>query len=161
MPSNQTGKKIRINSSQLKANKIIKPCVYRYVDLRDNIIKYVGIVTKSPLERRILDHAHNDEWCKNGIWRVEYFECETQSEAEAFESHLIELYGTWRYDNKSKSHWGINRYLPNVAHWWQVFSESHFSDIETMKFVAFIREKIRCGDIDLACKLMEFIEVVE
>lgn len=28
-----------------------KPCVYRYIDTTDNVVKYVGIVHKSKLER--------------------------------------------------------------------------------------------------------------
>ena len=77
-----------------------KPCVYRYIDKKDGIVKYVGIVYKQSLQKRIQDHLYNDEWCKNGNWKIEYFECETKSEVEAFEAHLIALYKTEKYFNK-------------------------------------------------------------
>ncbi len=55
-------------------------------------------------------HMNNDNWANDACWRVEYFECENCSEAEAFESHLIALYETWRYYNKAKCDWGENRW---------------------------------------------------
>lgn len=151
-------RRIRMNVRGIPKNKCAKPCVYRYIDLEDNKIKYVGIVKKSCLEKRISDHSYNDDWCKNGIWRVEYFECETQSEVEAFEAHLIELYGTWKYYNKVKAHWGINRFLPDVEKWWKVFSESPFDDIETMNFSLLIRKALREGERNIAKELLKFVD---
>ena len=58
---------------------------------------------KQSLQKRIQDHLYSDEWCKNGNWEIEYFECETKSEVEAFEAHLIALYKTEKYFNKVKS----------------------------------------------------------
>ena len=76
--------------------------VYRYIDADDNKIKYVGIVYGKSLGEWITAHASQDDWRYKGNWRIEYFECETRSEAEAFESHLIALYKTYEYYNKAK-----------------------------------------------------------
>lgn len=55
--------------------------VYRYIDLSDDIVKYVGIVHKAELWRRLAQHAYVDEWCKNGLkrfdearWFFQFFE---------------------------------------------------------------------------------------
>lgn len=148
----------RMNTRINKAKVDGKPCVYRYTDLHDNTVKYVGIVRKSALEKRIMQHSYRDNWCKSGVWKVEYFECETQSEAEAFEAHLIELYGTWKYFNKVKAHWGINRFLPDVEMWWKPFCESPFADIETLNFSMLIRREIRDGNIKGAKELLEMVD---
>lgn len=39
--------------------------VYRYTDLTDNVIKYVGIVWKDnrTLDDRIYEHSYFDGWC--------------------------------------------------------------------------------------------------
>lgn len=120
-----------------------KPCVYRYIDTTDNVVKYVGIVHKSKLEKRLLAHANNDKWALNGCWKVEYFECENRSEAEAFESHLIALYGTHKYYNKAKADWGINKYLPDVESWWKTAQLPKFNDIGMLHFSIIVRKLIR------------------
>jgi len=148
----------RMNARTKKENAPSNPCVYRYIDMRDNTIKYVGIVRKAALEKRIMQHSYVDEWCKNGVWKVEYFECETQSEVEAFEAHLIELYGTWKYFNKVKAHWGINRFLPDVEMWWKPFCESAFADIETLNFSLLIRKAIRDGNVKIARELLKMVD---
>ena len=98
-------------------------CVYRYIDKEDNIIKYVGIVwgTKATIQDRIRQHKAYDEWCKNGDWHIEYIEknINTRTDAEYWEAHLISLYGTDNYFNKSKSGWGISSFLPDIEHEWK------------------------------------------
>lgn len=162
MPAGRPRKEIkkaeRINVRLGKANFSNKPCVYRYTDLSDGIIKYVGIVKKASLESRIMQHSYNDKWCINRLWRVEYFECETQSEVEAFEAHLIALYGTSKYYNKSKANWGINRFLPDVETWWKIFDETPFSDLETLNFSLLIRKALREGERSIAKELLKFID---
>lgn len=90
--------------------------VYRYRDKEDGIIKYVGIVygKTRTLEARLREHLHNDDWC-NKNFSIEYInvDIDNRSEAEAFESHYISLYETYKYFNKAKQHWGINKYLPD------------------------------------------------
>lgn len=90
--------------------------VYRYIDKKDNIIKYVGIVwgETRTLERRLQEHT-KDNWFSSSEWRIEYIceDIDTRSEAESFESHYISLYKTDQYYNIAKSGWGINKYLPN------------------------------------------------
>jgi len=127
-----------------------KPCVYRYIDTDDRIVKYIGIVYKEDLDRRLNAHLCCDDWCKSGNWDIEYFECQNRSEAEAFESHLIAVYETWKYYNKAKANWGVNRFLPNVENWWKPARISAFTDSETAKAAAFFRQLIRDGKIDEA-----------
>lgn len=99
--------------------------VYRYTDLNDGIIKYIGIVWSGnrTLKERIKEHKLNDSWCKNGKWKIEYLdeEINTRNEAEALESHLIALYNTWQYFNKSKKTHGINKYIPEMDYKWKIF----------------------------------------
>jgi hypothetical protein len=68
-------------------------------------------------------HRQCDIWKDLGIWRIEYFECENKSEAEAFESHLIALYGTDKYFNTNKVGWGLNQYLPDIENKWKTLYE--------------------------------------
>ena len=90
--------------------------VYRYVDKNDGIIKYVGIVfgKTRTLKQRIKEHE-KDVWYQSGDWKIEYIteQIDSRSEAEAFESHYISLFGTDRFFNKAKVGWGINKYLPD------------------------------------------------
>lgn len=138
-----------------------RPCVYRYVDASTNVVKYVGIVYKSSLERRIVAHMNNDNWANDACWRVEYFECENRSEAEAFESHLIALYETWRYYNKAKCDWGQNRFLPDIEKSWKVAVLPKYDDLETMRLVSFIKDLIRKGKKDEALFWFDFLDFEE
>lgn len=88
------------------------PYVYKYVDDADGICKYVGMTggNKFALRQRI--YAHKKEaWTQGKQFSITCFQCHTQSEAEAFESHFIAVYGTSKYYNIAKSDWGINNYL--------------------------------------------------
>lgn len=90
--------------------------IYRYVDINDGVIKYVGIVfgNTRTLERRIKEHE-KDWWYPKGVWKIEYIteEIDSRSEAEAFESHYISLFHTEMYYNRAKAGWGVNKYLPD------------------------------------------------
>lgn len=90
--------------------------VYRYIDMNDNVIKYVGIVVKGTLPNRHKQHTR-DAWYKDGKFICECIEVDNKSEAEAIESHLISLYETDKYYNKAKTGWGINKYLPMEYEW--------------------------------------------
>lgn len=138
-----------------------RPCVYRYIDTEDGKIKYVGIVYKADLSKRIADHSYNDEWCIGKNWEVQYFECANRSEVEAFEAHLIALYETWRYYNKVKATWGINKYLPDVEDWWKTANVTPFADYETLQMSVLIRQLIRNGEIEKAKFLIDLFEFVE
>lgn len=152
-------RKLNTGATSPKTNKSF--CVYRYIDVYDGIIKYVGIVRTGKLCDRLQAHERDDEWCKDKPWYVEYFECNNQSEAEAFEAHLIALYKTYNYYNKCKAHWGINKYLPDVENWWKTIPYYNCTDKDTYIVVQYIRRLIREGDIETAKKLMEYIEIVE
>ena len=106
---------MRLNMGTTRKETEKTLCVYRYTDIEDEQIKYVGIVRKGKLSNRLQSHETDDEWCKNRGWFIEYFDCDTQSEAEAFEAHLIALYGTDKYYNVKKAGWGINKYLLRLA----------------------------------------------
>ena len=138
-----------------------KHIVYRYVDKTDNIIKYVGITYRDGLKKRICCHESQDNWKDDGLWKIEGFECENKSEAEAFESHLIALYGTDKYYNKMKSGWGLNQYLPDIEDRWEIIEESCFADIDSAKIAHMIRNLIRTGHKKEALELMDCIEFVE
>lgn len=90
--------------------------IYRYIDLNDDVIKYIGIVfgNTRTLAKRVKEHQ-KDWWYPNGVWRIEYITemIDSRSEAEAFESHYISLYNTDKYYNKAKAGWGVNKYLPD------------------------------------------------
>lgn len=98
--------------------------VYKYIDLEDNITKYIGIIWSDnrSLAQRIEEHRREDEWCKNKTWRIEYFYVNTRTDAECLEAHYIEFYKTYNYYNTSKSNWGICSFLP-VGIQWNLYKE--------------------------------------
>lgn len=94
--------------------------VYRYTDLSDGIIKYVGIVWSEArtLEQRINEHQ-KEKWCLGKKWKIEFIceDIETRTDAEYFESHYISLFKTDCWFNKSKRRWGTSKYLPKRNDW--------------------------------------------
>lgn len=136
------------------------PCVYRYIDTADNIVKYIGIVHSGTLKGRLYNHA-KEKWCEPRYWKVEYFECNTRAEAEAFEAHLIALYKTYNYYNKCKANWGLNKYLPDVETWWRPTHFYNCTDMETYQFVRLIKRLIKLKEKDLALELLNYIEIIE
>ena len=98
-----------------------KNIVYRFIDETDNRIKYIGITGEDRIYKRMSLHRLCDIWKDLGVWKIEYFECENKSEAEAFESHLITLYGTDKYFNTNKVGWGLNQYLPDIENKWKLY----------------------------------------
>ena len=117
------GRKPRVRTICRSITKIekTKNIVYRFIDETDNIIKYIGITRGDRIYDRMSLHKLCDIWKDLGIWKIEYFECENKSEAEAFESHLIALYGTDKYFNTMKVGWGLNQYLPDIENKWKTF----------------------------------------
>lgn len=90
------------------------PIVYRYTDLSDNTVKYIGIITgrkNKCLEERLREHRKKNEWSK-GHYKIDFFVVNSRTDAEAYESHLIEKYNTQDYYNKAKTGWGLSDYLP-------------------------------------------------
>lgn len=98
--------------------------LYRYIDLEDNIIKYVGIVKHGnkigKLKNRIYTHHSLDEWAKNGQWKIEYLKRDIQSrtDVECLEAHYIALYGTDKYYNQRKSGWGLCSFVDSTDDEW-------------------------------------------
>jgi hypothetical protein len=124
--------------------------VYRYIDVTDNIIKYVGITTLKRLAARESMHRSQDIWRCKGLWRIEYFTCNNKSEAEAFESHLIALYDTGKYYNKAKTGWGLNQYLPDIEDKWILYKHPIYTDIETARAAALFHKLLKQGHTDAA-----------
>lgn len=114
-------------------------CVYRYIDLKDGIIKYVGIVwgkTRN-LERRVYEHTR-DAWYKKSEWRIEFIsvDIESRTDAEYFESHYISLYHTDKYYNVSKKGWGVSKFLPDRENEWIEFQQTEMISQEDAMSVA-------------------------
>lgn len=67
----------------------------------------------------VREHYTYDEWTQNIEWRIEYFEIQngTRTDVEFLEAHLISLYRTDKWFNKSKAGWGISSYLPTEFNW--------------------------------------------
>lgn len=96
--------------------------IYKYIDMNDEIVKYIGIVWSTDniygLKKRVKEHLR-DSWNKLGDWRIEYINeniC-SRTDAEYFESHYISLYNTGKYFNKSKVGWGVSNFLPQRDDW--------------------------------------------
>lgn len=107
--------------------------IYRYTDLDDGIIKYVGIVWGKTrvLSSRIDEHKKHN-WYKGKHWKIEYIseKIDTRSEAESFESHYVSLYRP--YYNISKKGWGLNKFLPNRENEWiEYVEEDHRTTTKT------------------------------
>ena len=113
-------------------------CVYRYIDVNDEKIKYVGICNKGTLPGRHRGHMA-DDWFKNGLYVCEYIKLRNQTETEAMESHLISAYGTDKFFNKAKAGWGEASFIKTplecdwkLAPWYdaEYFKESAIKHIE-------------------------------
>lgn len=112
--------------------------IYRYIDLADEIVKYVGIVwgESRTLQQRLNEHEKYDKWCYTRRWKIQYIETgiNNRTEAEFFESHFISLYNTDKYFNNAKSNWGVSCLVPFVEQDWkeyiQVIKSKEEIDIE-------------------------------
>lgn len=106
------------------------PYVYKYTDLQDGTVKYVGIIrTDSNFPMRFIQHK-SDRWHKTSYWHIEYFEVETVTDAEAIEGHLIWLYGTGEYYNKAKTTWGKCTFIPEADFLWSTYIKEDASVME-------------------------------
>ena len=99
--------------------------IYRYTDLEDNVIKYVGIVWSKnrTLKQRIKEHELYDEWCCDKKWKIEYIteDIKTRTDAEYLESHYISLYETDKYYNVKKKGWGISSFIQDKEAEWKEY----------------------------------------
>lgn len=109
-------------------------CVYRYIDLADNIIKYVGIVHHGNLNSRLRAHAKTDQWCMVRKWRIEILSCDklNRTDAEYLEAHFISLYHTDKWFNKAKAGWGVSSIISYSEDDWQEY-KSDLIDTEINK----------------------------
>lgn len=94
--------------------------VYRYIDTTINKVVYVGIITskdrKRCLEDRLKEHRVKDRWA-TGSYSIDYFIVNSRTDAEAFESHFIAYYETYKVYNKAKKDWGVSDFLPVNVEW--------------------------------------------
>ena len=96
--------------------------VYRYRDINDNIIKYVGIVNDSgrTLGRRLLEHFRKDVW-SHGKFQVDYINVKSKTDAEFLEAHFISYYETFKYFNVAKKDWGISSIVTLQEYLWHPY----------------------------------------
>lgn len=98
--------------------------IYRYIDLTDETIKYVGNVygRNRSLKKRIEEHLKRDVWCWNAPYRVDFIENDwSRTDLEYLESHFISLYSTWKYYNKAKTKWGVSDFIPDIEEKWKYY----------------------------------------
>ena len=115
----------------------ISHCVYRYTDLTDGIVKYIGISnTKGGLKNRIKQHLVQDEWAKRSEYAIHYLECQNKGECESLEGHLIAFYGTQNFYNKAKAGWGINSFIPDIPEYvWKQYGTEGYSFSNTIQTI--------------------------
>lgn len=94
------------------------PWIYKYVDKKDNLVKYVGLVYNDSIKqlyRRIYEHKYdftsNDKWKQYAndefdIYVLEPSIVKTKGDAEIIEAHLIDYYKSYNYLNRAKGDWG-------------------------------------------------------
>lgn len=92
------------------------PYIYKYIDRKDGLVKYVGIIKKDTnFPKRFLQHK-NDPWASNGKWMdfdIQYAYFASGTDVEALEAHLIWKHGTFNYYNKGKADWGRCSFAPD------------------------------------------------
>lgn len=133
--------------------------VYRYTDLADGIIKYVGISCRGSLEdgclkRRFNEHCNTDWWMQGKTWMIEYIEVPTKNDAHALEGHFIAKYGTKQWYNFSKTSMGLLSFL-NVELEWKLLESGLYVEprdvsrpeedkiyVNVMKFPDLVAEKL-------------------
>ena len=101
--------------------------VYKYTDLSDGIVKYIGVVLrecKNGLSKRIYEHSQRDLWVFNKKWKIEYLETKTNNDAYALEGHFISRYKTYEWYNVKKADWGVLSFLDENKLSWKVYLEN-------------------------------------
>lgn len=98
--------------------------VYKYTDVDDGIVKYVGIVWSEnrTLLQRLKEHQLYDWWCNGKQWKVEYLYVNNKTDCEGLESHFIALYNTDKWYNKNKTNWGISNVYSMIEWEWKEFN---------------------------------------
>lgn len=89
------------------------PYVYRYTDLDDNTVKYIGIIKNDThFPGRFDDHKRDKLAGRN--WKIEYIYVSTITDAEALEYHFIAFYQTYNWFNVAKRNGGLCTFAPSV-----------------------------------------------
>lgn len=125
------------------------PYIYRYTDLADNKIKYVGLVyedSRTRLCRRLVEHTHDcnkksSPWSKykKASFKIEVLgpdQVKTKNDAEMLEAHFIATYETFNEINDAKKTWGRSSFIDNSIFHWEEIPEQEITsylDIKTGK----------------------------
>lgn len=131
------------------------PYVYRYTDLVDGIIKYVGISRdKDALEKRFRAHKR-DYWYCFGDWKVEYACFKSMSDVQFLEGVLIAKYGTGSWYNVAKTSWGESDLFKIPSIDWKIYDEKeHVTHCDT-------ENQDLKGRLDVALKKLEQFEILK
>lgn len=151
--------------------------VYRYIDLNDNRIKYVGIVWSGnrTLKQRIEEHYKNDNWCDKGHWRIEYVlrEINTRTDAEYLEAHYTNKFRNPEYEwfGKTKLNWGESELIDDTKDEWKIYStdeeeQSSFKTRASIDAIQLLRRDLECAikfrikEFDFACSIKGFTTLI-
>lgn len=113
--------------------------VYRYIDLNDNQIKYVGIVWSGnrTLKQRVEEHYNNESWCDRGHWRIEYVlrDVNTRTDAEYLEAHYTNKFRNPdnEWFGKTKLNWGESEIIDDSNDVWELYSTDEESKSDLTK----------------------------
>lgn len=121
--------------------------VYRYIDLNDNNIKYVGIVWSGnrTLKERVDEHYKNDSWCDRGHWRIEYVlrDVNTRTDAEYLEAHYTNKFRKQdsEWFGKTKLNWGESEIIDDSNDKWEIYytDEESLSNLSVKTYVKNIK----------------------
>lgn len=101
--------------------------IYRYKDLKDNKIKYIGIVygNKNSIKTRHWQHKGKDKWCKLSDFECEYldYEVTNKTDLHLLEAHFIGKYKTFNYFNISKGDWGESNLIIDIPDNWKTLDK--------------------------------------
>ena len=93
--------------------------VYKYKDLDDGVVKYIGITDN--LDRRISQHKKEGGFLGHR-WDICYLQVPTKSDAESLEAHFIAVYNTHLFLNKAKAQWGQLSFYNDQTYEWKPYS---------------------------------------
>lgn len=111
----------------------IKGYIYRYVDVIEDMVAYVGIVYPGhSLRTRINKELRDFEWIDDGVFKIEYQALDiSQTDLQALEAHLISKYGA--FYNIQKTNWGMSSFLDVDESKWQDFDYRSVKEVERLR----------------------------
>lgn len=129
--------------------------VYKHIDTKDGIVKYVGLVNPgNSLTQRVLQHK-NDDWYRSDF-EVYYIKVQSKTDAEFLESAFINHYKSYKYYNRAKDNWGTSSLIDlNNFDWedYKVFKDDR-------KHIPKVRKKQKLNRNDIEIHMGESLEEV-